>query len=110
MAALGIRGEAMREHHGDAALAAAVVAAERERLAENQPALAGKAMLDDGAAEDKDVDARVAPSRGGVLGHGERAWTADVPQGCTQGRRPAEGQAMDQLRMPAYPVRVLPRP
>lgn len=24
--------------------------------------------------------------------------------------KPAEGQALDQLRMPAYPVRVLPRP
>src|SRR3546814_9277205 len=47
-------------------------AAEPERLAEGQPALAGEATLDDGAPEDQDVDPGVAPLGRGTLRHGER--------------------------------------
>ena len=46
---------------------------------------------------------------------GQTVWFAFV-QECEGGKvsrwieRPAEGQPLDQLRMPAYPVRLLPRP
>ena len=46
---------------------------------------------------------------------GQTVWFAFV-QECEDGKvsrwieRPTEGQPLDQLRMPAYPVRLLPRP
>ena len=57
---------------GDAMLAPADMAAEREGLAEGQPGLAGEAVLDDGAPEDQHVDAGILPAGRGVLRHGER--------------------------------------
>src|SRR3546814_5363257 len=51
-----VRREAVGIDDGGAALALADIAAEPERLAAGQPALAGEATLDDGAPEDQDVD------------------------------------------------------
>ena len=48
--------EAIGIDDGGAALALADIAAEREGLTESEPALAGEAMLDDGAPEDQDID------------------------------------------------------
>ncbi len=46
------------------------VAAKRQRLAESQPALAGKAVFDDGTPEDQNVDAGIAATGRGVVWHG----------------------------------------
>ena len=63
--------EAVSVDDGRAALALAHIAAERERLAEGEPALAGVAALDDSTPEDQDVDPGVAPTGCGVLRQGE---------------------------------------
>jgi len=63
--------EAVGVNNGDAVLAPADMAAEREGLAKDQPALTGEAVLDDGAPEDQHIDAGIAASRGRVPGHGE---------------------------------------
>src|SRR3546814_17280070 len=67
-----VQREAVGIDDGGSALALADIAAEPERLAEGQPALAGEATLDDGAPEDQDVDPGVAPLGRGILRHGER--------------------------------------
>ncbi|KIU01683.1 hypothetical protein QU38_00370, partial [Staphylococcus aureus] len=64
--------EAVGIDDGRAALALADIAAERQRLADGEPALAGKAVLDDGAPEDQHIDPRIMPAGGGVPRHGER--------------------------------------
>ena len=69
--ALGLGDEAVGIDHRGAALALADVAAERERLAEGEPGLAGIAALDDRAPEDQHVDPRIAPAGGGVLRHSD---------------------------------------
>lgn len=45
--------------------------AKRKRLAERQPALASKSVLDHRAPENEDVGATILPGRRSVLGHGE---------------------------------------
>ena len=65
--------EAVGVDDGRAALALAHTAAERERLAEGEPALAGVAALDDGAPEDQHVDPGVASAGRGVLRQGDAA-------------------------------------
>ncbi len=82
-----------------ATLALSDIAAECQGLAKGEPALAGKAMLDYRTPEDQDVDPGVAPTCGGVVRHGERAFAAAVPQGWTQGTRPASSSAMILLVM-----------
>ena len=65
--ALGLGHDAVGIDHRGAAFALADIAAERERLAEGEPGLAGIAALDDRAPEDQHVDPRIAPAGGGVL-------------------------------------------
>ena len=67
-----IRNEAVGIDHGRAALALTDMAAERERLAERQPALSRKAAFDDGTPQDQDIDATVLPAGGGILRHRQR--------------------------------------
>src|SRR5665213_3457135 len=60
-AALVLRREAVGVNDGRAALALADMAAEAERLAEGQPTLARKTVLNDGAPQNEHVNAGVAP-------------------------------------------------
>ncbi|PWJ72651.1 hypothetical protein C7441_1328 [Pseudaminobacter salicylatoxidans] len=80
--------EAVGIDDGGAAFALADIAAERERLAEGEPALAGEAMLDDGAPEDQDIDPRIAPAGCGVLRHGERRLDGRRAPGLDPGQTP----------------------
>ena len=77
--------EAVGIDHGRAALVFADIAAERQRLAEGEPALAGKAVFDDGAPEDQDVDPRIVPAGGGVSRHGEWRFRRRRPPGLDPG-------------------------
>ena len=63
--------EAVGIDDGGAALALADIASERESLPECQPVLGRKAVLDDGAPEDQNIDAGISPAGGGVARHGE---------------------------------------
>ena len=56
---------------GGAAFAPADIAAERQGLAEGEPALAGKAVLDHRAPEDQHIDPRIMPPGRGVPRHRE---------------------------------------
>jgi hypothetical protein len=73
-----------------ALFALANVTAKREGLAEGEPALGREAILDDGAH----VDAGIRPAGRRFFGIASGARTADDPQGCTQGTRPASSSAM----------------
>ena len=64
--------EAVGIDDGGAALTLADVTSERERLAESEPALAGKAAFDHGSPQDQDVYATVLPVSRRVFRHGER--------------------------------------
>jgi hypothetical protein len=75
-------------------LALAHMAAEAERLAEGEPALAGEATLGDAAPQDEDTDGAVSAAGRGVLRKAEGGVDAALPQGCTQGTRPASSSAM----------------
>ena len=86
--------EAVRIDDRGAVLALADIAAEAERLAESEPALAGKAALDDGAPEDQHVDPGIAALVAAFFGMASDAFAAAVPQGWTQGTRPASSSAM----------------
>jgi hypothetical protein len=70
--------EAVGIDDSGAALALAHIAAERKRLAEGEPALAGKAVLDHGAPEDQDVDAGISRPVLAFLGRpsGALPWTS----------------------------------
>ena len=74
-----------------AALALAHIAAERERLAEGEPALAGVAALDDGTPEDQHVDAGIAPAGRGVLRQGQRRGHA----GCSPRLHPWQATGLE---------------
>ena len=63
--------EAVGIDDGRAAFALAHIAAKRERLPKGQPMLGRKAMLDDGAPKDEDIDAGILPAGGGIARHGE---------------------------------------
>src|SRR5579859_7416624 len=54
-----------------AALAFADIAAQVQRLPEGEPMLMGKALLDNRAPEDQDVDPGIAPTGGGILGQAQ---------------------------------------
>ena len=69
--ALGLGHEAIGIDHRGAALALADIAAERKRLAEREPGLAGIAAFNHRAPEDQHVDPRIAPAGGGVLRHSD---------------------------------------
>ena len=92
--ALAVGNETVGIDDGGAFLAFAYMGAELQRLAESEPALAGKAALGDGAPQDQDVDAAVGAAGGGVLGRPSGALTPAPPQGCTQGTRPVRAAAM----------------
>lgn len=64
--------------------------AKRERLAERQPALASKSVLDHRATENE--DALYCRAVEAFLGMARGALADDVPQGWTQGTRPAPTQ------------------
>src|SRR5690606_19697234 len=68
---LVFRGEAVGIDDCGAVLALADIAPKRKRLPKCEPALAGKAVLDDGAPKDEHVDAAVAPGGGGVFWQAE---------------------------------------
>ena len=63
--------EAVGIANGRAAFALANIAAQVQRLPEGQPILMGKALLDDRAPQDQDVDPGIAPAGGGVLGQAQ---------------------------------------
>src|SRR3546814_1927694 len=71
-ATLVVGHEAVGVDDGGPALALADMAAEGERLAEGEPALAGKAVLDDGVPEDEDIDPGIGAAGGGVLRNPKR--------------------------------------
>ncbi len=81
-----VRREAVGIDDGRAALAFADMTAEAERLAEGQPALASKAVLDDGAPQNEHVDPGVAPLGAGVPGQAERRLRRRRPPGLDPGR------------------------
>ncbi len=61
------------------------MAAEGQRLAEGQPALHRKAVLDDRAPEDQHVDPGVGAAGGGICRHGERRLRRRRPPGLDPG-------------------------
>lgn len=67
-----LRHEAVGIDDGGALLALANVSAERGRLAICEPALTGKAVLNDGAPEDQDIDAAIGAAGAGILRQAER--------------------------------------
>ena len=69
---LVLRCETVGIDDGGAVFAPADVAAKRQGLAEGEPALTGKAVLDDRTPEDQHIDPRILPTGRGVLRHGER--------------------------------------
>lgn len=69
---LVLRHEAISIDDGGAAFALTDISAERQRLAEGQPALAGKAALNDGAPEQQHVDSGIGSAGRGVLRKAER--------------------------------------
>ena len=81
--------EAVGINDSGAVFAAPYMAAERQRLAESQPALAGITMLDDSAPENEHVDAGIAAPRGGVLRHGERRLRRGRTPGLDPGQPPS---------------------
>ena len=89
-----LRHETIGIDDGRAAFALPDMAAEPERLAKGQPTLAGKSAFDHGAPEDEDVDPRIAGQVDAFFGMASGALTAAVPQGWTQGTRPASSSAM----------------
>ncbi|RMC36600.1 HipA domain-containing protein [Paracoccus alkanivorans] len=64
--------EAVGIDDGGAALALQDIAAERERLTEGEPALAGKVTFDHRAPQKQHVDPRIAPAGRGILRKAER--------------------------------------
>jgi len=80
--------EAVGVDHRRAALALAHAAAQRERLAEGKPDLAGIAALDDSAPEDQHVDAGIAPAGRGILRQGQRRGHARSSPGLHPGQAP----------------------
>jgi hypothetical protein len=72
------------------------VAAERERLAEGEPALTGEAVLDDGAPQDEHVHPGVAAPGRGVLRQGERSLDGGRAPGLDPGQ--AEGTTLIERR------------
>ena len=86
---LVVRHETVGINDGRAVLALAHIAAERERLAEGQPALAGIAMLDDSAPEDQHIDPGILPAGGGVPWHGERRLRRGRAPGLDPGQPPS---------------------
>lgn len=55
-------GETVGINDGGATFALPNIAAKRKRLAESQPRLTGKAVLDDSAPEDENVDTGIGPA------------------------------------------------
>ena len=86
---LVLGGEAIGIDDGRAALALAHIAAEREGLAEGQPALAWKAVLDHGAPQDQHIDPGILPAGRGILRHGERRLGRRAPPGLGPGHAAA---------------------
>lgn len=86
--------EAVGIDDGRASLALADIAAQRQRLAKGEPALAGKTVLDDGAPEDQHIDPGIMPAGGGVLRHGERRLRRLGPPGLDPGHTPASNSPM----------------
>src|SRR5271166_4881072 len=80
--------EAVGIDDGRAALALADIAAEGQSLVERAPALAGEAVLDDGAPEDEHVHARIAAPGGGVFRHSERRLRRCCAPGLDPGHAP----------------------
>ncbi len=64
--------EAVGVDDGGAALALADMAAERQRLAEREPALDGETVLDDGAPKDQHIDSRILTAGSRVCRHRQR--------------------------------------
>ena len=83
--ALVIRDEAVGIDHGGAMLAFPDVGTKAQGLAKGEPALAGKAALDDGAPEDQHIHAGVAPLGRRILRHGERCFRRGGPPGLNPG-------------------------
>src|SRR5208337_2959126 len=80
--------EAVGIDDGRAALALADIAAEGQSLAERAPALAGEAVLDDGAPKDEDVHAGIAAPGGCVVRHSERRLRRRRAPGLDPGHAP----------------------
>ena len=95
-ALLVLRHETVGIGDGRAALALADMAAERQRLAEGDPALAGKAVLDHGAPEDQDIDAGIPPASRGVARHRQGCLGGGRTPGLDPGK-PARLQLGDDL-------------
>ena len=70
--ALALGNEAIGIDDGGSPLALPDMAAEPERLTKGQPALAGEAVLNDGAPQNQHVNPGIAALRRGVARHGER--------------------------------------
>jgi hypothetical protein len=72
------------DDHGPA-LAFANMAAKRQRLTKSEPALARKAVLNNGAPQDQHIDAGIAAPGRGVFRHGERRLGRGRPPGLHPG-------------------------
>ena len=81
---------------GGTAFTFADVTSKRERLAESEPTLAGKSAFDRSSPEDEDVNATPLYCRlvDAFFGMARSALAAAVPQGWTQGTRPASSSAI----------------
>ncbi len=88
--------EAVGVDDGDAARSLPDIAAKAKRLAECEPALAGKTVLDNRAPEDQDIDPGIAPAGRCILRHGQRRLRCRGAPGLDPGN-PAGLQLGDDL-------------